>query len=479
MSDSTIDKLDSVFRRRVTRKGFLQTGAMTAAMLSGADLLVACGSSSAKSSATGKLTALSPSKSYANLGSLVLDGWGFEPDMVKRWTARFDQQNKENATFNVIPGDYPTVMETKLINKSHIDTAYVLDSDYPRWVQAGWIFDFGNWWDIDKAKAAMYPNVIEALTIKGKMWGLPYFTSVGGSIATNQKLLDKVGIMPKDYPKTWAELYDQMRHIKKMGAAQTPWLPRWINEYFGMPIAVYEEMANQGLELVNDKGHPVFSGKTEHVRVLEDEKRAWDEGLIPRSVLTMSETDQIDGFSTGHYAMSQQQIYDAIGTFNDPQRSQIAGYGRFIPVAQQPWGHLQLGAYVVPNYGQKGDQLARGFRLAGYAGYKDNNGDYYVAKQWAEIQTLGSGYKAVIDDPAVQATYKKWMPDYNTMMPQLKHAMNIAKPLKATREVWFTDWNTRARQVLPNVMLGSVAPAAALDQLRQYADKLVEKYHVA
>lgn len=475
MSDTTTNPLAELLRRSTDRRSFMRSAAMAGALIYSADFLIACGAGNTATS-TGKLTPPDPSKDYTGLGPVTFDGWAFEVDMVKRWVARFNEQNKENASFNVISGNYPSVMETQLLNKSKIDMAYVLDSDFPRWAKGKLIYDFEGWWDVEKAKADMYPSVRDYLTVDGKLYGLPYFTSVGGMIGVNQKVMDKAGIQPKDYPKTWKELYDQMRQIKKMGAAKTPWLPRWINEWFGIPIAVYEEMANQGLELVDDQGHPIFDGKTEHVRVLEDEKRAWDDGLVPTSVLTMSETDQIDGFATGQYAMSQQQIYDCISSFNDPQRSKIAGAARFVPFTSQPWGHLQLGAYVVPNFGQKGDQLARAFRIAGYAGYKDNNGEHYVAQQWAIAATLNSGYAKVLENPDVIAAYKKYLPDFDTMMPQMKDAMQGVKPLKAEREIWFTEWSTKAREVLPNVFLGSVTPSAALDTLRKEADRLVEKF---
>lgn len=464
-----------MLERRISRRHFIKGAVMTTAVLSGGNLLAACGGAGP---VNGPERNLKPpaNQDYTDADALIFNGWGFETDMVQRWVSRFNQQNKENASFNVIAGDYPSVMETKLINDAKVDMAYVLDSDFPRWARAQWIYDFEDWWDVDKAKAEMFPNVRNVLTINGKLYGLPYFTSVGGAIATNQKLLDKVGITPEEYPKTWEELYDQMRDIKKSGAAETPWLPRWINEWFGIPISIYEEMANQGLELVDEDGNPIFNGKTEHVRVLEDGKRAWDEGLVPKSVLTMTETDQIDGFSTGQYAMSQQQIYDAIATFNDPQRSQIAGQTYFVPPRGQPWGHLQVGAYVVPNYGQTSELLARDFRLAGYAGYKDNDGDYYVAKQWALSNALIPAYRPVFEDSEVVAAFKEWMPDFQTMMPQLQESMEVVKDLRMTREVWFTEWSAEAGDVLPNVMTGEISPSAALDQLRQKADELVEKY---
>ena len=459
----------------ISRRSLLKSTSITGAGLALPSFLAP--GASAKTPA--KMIAPDPSKDYSGAEPLAFNGWGFQTDMVQKWVAQFNQQYKEHAEFRVVAGDYPSVMENKFRNKEKVDLAYVLDTEYPRWAQAKWIQDFEEWEGVAQAKADMYPNIREALTIKGKLYGLPYFSSVDGTIAVNQKILDKVGITPAEYPKNYAELYDQMRAIKKAGAAQTPWLPRWIAEFFGIGSAIYNEMLTEGLELVDDQGHPIFSGKTEHVAVLERDKKAWDEGLVPKSVLTMSETDQIDGFGTGKYAMSEQQLYDAVATLNNPQRSQIAGHCRFVPVppSGQPWGHLQLGAYVVPSMGQSGERAGRAFRLAGYAGYKDSAGDYYAAKQWALSNGLGSGYAPVLKDPEVIAKYKTWLPDFDTQMPQLELALQKAKPFRMSREVWYTEWNAKAREILPNVFTGGTTPSAALDQLRQVADKLVDKYN--
>ena len=457
------------------RRNFLRWSGMGLAAVATPSLLAACGGGEAGPQAA---ATLDPSKSYAQAEQLVFDGWGFQVDMVQKWVARFNQQNRENASFKVIAGNYPTVMESKYRNKETIDLAYVLDTEFPRWAKAKWIHSFEEWPDAEKAKAAMYPNIREALTIDGKLMGLPYFASIDGTIAVNQRIMDKMGVTPAEYPKNYTEIYELARAIKKAGLSDTPWIPRWIAESFGIGDAMYNQMLTEGLELVDDEGKPTFSSKTEHLRVLEACKKAWDDGLIPKSVLTMSETDQIDGFATGKYAMGEQQLYDAIATMNDPKRSKIAGASTFLPVPEggRPWGHLTLGAYVVPNSGQGGERLARAFRLAGYAGYKDSAGEHYVAKQWALSNGLGSAYAPVLEDPQVIAQYKKWLPNYDVQMPQLQAAMSQAKPFRMSREVWYSEWSAKAREVFPNVFTGGTTPAKALDQLREHADKLVEKY---
>lgn len=460
---------------QVDRRKLLKKAGAAGAALAGVGLLSATGVPLQSASAQSTLSPPDPNKDYTGEEPLTLNGWTYEVNFVKENVARFEEQNKEKVNYEVLSGDYPALMETKHINKSPLDVAYVLDTNFPRWAKAGWITDFEIWWDVESARADMYENVLNLLTIDGKLFALPYFTADSGIIATNQTILDKVGITREDYPQNWTQLYDQMRQVKQAGAAETPWLPKWINEWFGMPIGIYEEMINQGLELIDDEGTPIFDGTTEHVRVLEDGKRAWDEGLIPQSVLTMTETDQIDGFASGQYAMSQQQIYD-IEVFNRPERSKIAGQAFFVPPGDNFWGHLQAGMYTVANRGQEGERLARSFRLAGWNGYKDNEGELYVAKRWAINRALNSGYRAILEDPEVIEAYRKWMPDPDTMLADMNRSMEIVEPLKMTRRVWFQEWSSKAREVLPNVMLGNITPTDALSQLRQEADQLREKY---
>ena len=469
MIDPQNDAKSSILNRSLDRRDLLKSAGAAGVALAGVEGL------KRSTSAQDKLAPPDPNKDFSGDEALIFNSWNYEVNFVQENIDRFKQQNKENVNYEILSGDYPALMEQKHVNKSPLDMSYVLDTNHPRWAIADWIHDFEQWWDVEAAKADMYDNVRAVITFDDKLYGLPYFTSDSGIIATNQVILDKVGITREQYPKNWAQLYDQMRQVKAAGAAETPWLPKWINEWFGMPIGVYEEMTNQGLELVDDAGNPIFDETTEHVRILEDGKRAWDEGLIPKSVLTMTEIDQIDGFATGAYAMSQQQLYD-LEVFNRPERSQIAGQAYFVPPGDSYWGHLQAGAYVVANRGREGERLARSFRLAGWFGYKDNEGVIYVARRWAQIRALNSGYRAVLEDPEVIAAYRAWMPDPDTMLADMNTSMNMVQPLKMTRRVWFQEWSTKAREILPNIMLGNVSAADGIKQLREEADALHERF---
>ena len=51
-------------------------------------------------------------------------------------------------------------------------------------------------------------------TIGDKLYGLPYFVSIRGTLAANMAVLDKAGITAADFPKTWNDLYAQLRQLK-------------------------------------------------------------------------------------------------------------------------------------------------------------------------------------------------------------------------------------------------------------------------
>src|SRR5439155_15611661 len=161
---------------------------------------------------------------------------------------------------------------------------------------------------------------------------------------------------------------------------------------------------------------------------------------------------------------------------NRPERSKIAGHAYFVPPGDSFWGHLQAGMYATANRGKTGERLSRSFRLSGWFGHKDNDGAHYVAKRWAIIRALNAGYRDVLDDKEVIDAYKKWAPEPDKYIDDMKKSMEAVKPFKMVKTFWFQDWATKAGEIFPKIMLGSVTPSAGMQSLRDESDKLIEKY---
>jgi len=406
---------------------------------------------------------------------LIFRGWNYRPEVVQDNTNRFNQAFKENVDYQTITGDYIAIMENFHIANQPLDMAYANPATLYRWSIPGWVHDYERWWSVDDARGEMYDGVRDSLSIKGKLYGLPYFVSIRGTIMANNAILSKAGITPDQYPKTWAELYDQCRQLKASGAVQgPPLLPHWFaaGVWFGVSWGYLFECLNTGAVLFDENNQPVFDDKT--LAILVEWRKLMEEGIVPEGVFTMGEADYIDAFAKGTYAYSPQQIYD-LKVFNDPARSQIAGQVAPVPVNGQPWGLIDEGIYSVPNRNDSDEKLARKFRLAGWFGYRDHENQLYVAKRWAIEAALNSGYKAILEDPEVIEAYKSWLPD-PAMLDTLNGILNAGQFPKAWQTFWWEEWNATAMTELPKAILGQAPVEEVHANLKKLAEELVDRY---
>ncbi|GEM_PF-552787 len=415
---------------------------------------------------------------------LVFRGWNYHPEVVEDNVKKFNAMYEENVDYQTVSGDYGSLMEKMHLNKEPLNFAYSNPQTAHRWYKAGWVWDLEGYWNVDQVKKDLYPAWKDIVSTKdGKLLGLPYFQSVRGTICTNEELLQKVGITPKQYPKTWDELYDQLYQIKKSGATDVPFLPHWFaTAWFGLAWGFQFECMNRGAVLFDDNGHPVFDQKC--YDILDQYKKLLADGIVPKEVFTMQETDFIDGFASGRYAYSPQQIYDS-KVFNDPTRSKLAKGGSnpnakgsmYVPVDKQPWGLIDTGIYLsIKRPGEDEKTLARSYRLQEFFGYKDKDGNLYVSKRWAIEQALNSGYPATLEDPDVKAAYQKWMPDYDFMFPTMQGLLANAKSPAVWRRYFYEEWNSKALTELSQAILGQKGTKEALDGLKQLATQLLDKY---
>lgn len=460
---------------RLPRREFLRrAGVLGGAAAALPSILAACGGQQTFTALPNKLNA--PPSGTSSGSSLVFRGWNYKVDIVQSNLANFQQQYGENVDYQTVTGgDYGSIIEKMDINKEPLNFQYANPDTAARWYMAGWLYDYSPWWDVEAAKADMYPGFRDVASVKGKLVGLPYFQSVRGTICTNENILAKAGINSSSYPTTWEELYDQVYKIKKSGAAQTPFLPHWFaTSWFGIGWGFLFECQNRGAVVFDEKGNPVFDHKC--YAILDEWKKLLADGVVPREVFTMQEADYINAFASGQYAYSPQQIYDS-NTFNDPATSKIAGKSKYVKVTKQPWGLIDTGLYVVtkrPGVSQR--TVERSFRLAGYYGFKDKTGALAVAKRWAIGSALNSGYQSILKDPDVIAAYKKWMPDYAYMFPAMESLLQAARSPAVWHRYFFDEWNSTALTTLSQAVLGQKGTKQALDELKTLANKLIDRH---
>jgi multiple sugar transport system substrate-binding protein len=457
-----------------SRRQLLKAGGLAALAFGSAPLLQACGAGAARSTPA-STTPLTPPESRG--ASLAMRIWGAYPDFVTSEVAGFEKTYGDRVGVGVIAGDYPSLMTNLLRQRTRLDMVYSLWHMPQAYAEANWIHDFERFWAKDAAEKEMLPAVRDALTINGRLVGLPYFAFVNGALFANTDVLRKAGL-EGEYPKTYDELYTQVRLIKRRGASDTPYLPSfWSAPWFGIPFGFIQEALNRNIPLFAPGGHPLFDEHSQVVDMLGQWRSLYREGLVPKGVLTFQESDWTEAFARGGIAYSPQLQYD-IKTFADPQASQVVG--KIVPVPQQgqKWGMLHVGAYLIGNYGQDDAALAHAYSLAQHFGYRDQRtGNFDLPDAWASRYYLTQGYSAVNNSPALAESVAKWLPDPETNWPILKDY--LTDPQVATElfhTTWGSVWMTYASRELPKAVNGDDSPQSVVKKLRKKAESLIDEY---
>jgi multiple sugar transport system substrate-binding protein len=115
---------------------------------------------------------------------LTFIGWQYHPEIADENVETLKKLYDESVTYELVPGDYHPVVETKLTGGQHVDMMYSEEDHIARWNAADWTRDLEGLPDIDAIKAALFPVAVTSLSLpSGKIAGLPYYA---GHEATNQ-----------------------------------------------------------------------------------------------------------------------------------------------------------------------------------------------------------------------------------------------------------------------------------------------------
>jgi ABC-type glycerol-3-phosphate transport system substrate-binding protein len=480
MAEKSYDLLDQLLQKRIDRRSFMARaaalGIATPAVLA---YLEACQSGPAPTAPGGKV-ALSqigklPSGEAAKR-PLIFNAWDFKPDVVRKFMDTFSSAYNEQVQFSVIPGDFASVMLNKLLSHAPLDFLYTQDQAV-KFYNGGWIQDLSGLWNIDEIKKQTLPVQWQVQEYKGAVLGLPYFNSAKGVVATNELLLAKAGLSG-NYPKTHTELYQQLRQLKASGIAEYPLIPHWSPLFYGITQIWAGEAICRGDKMWADDLSATFSSSSPAAQVLEDWRMLYKDKLVPPAALTWQDSDRLDAFGTGKYVycvLNGYNMYDV----NQPSQSSIAGHVMSIPYAGEPWGFLDYAFYSVARKdASKADEkraLERAAQLVEFMGYKDNSGNFAVAKTWMQQAFLGTGYPALWSDPDVVSAFKQWMPDIklkDIFSTHYDHAVAIG----GWKAIWFPDFNSAAQPLLAKAITGQETVPNTINKLKQAWSDLQSTY---
>ncbi len=377
-------------------------------------------------------------------------GWQYNPQIVAENVETFAGLYDENVEYELVPGEYHAVAETKLIAGQHIDMMYSEEDRIVRWNRAGWSRSLEGLPGLDAIKAGMYDvNVRNMALPDGGLGGLPYYTGFN-SFVCNEKHLDAAGIEP---PATWEELIEQCRKLKTDGVSEYPYISAWSRQWPTLSWSLFSIWYSEGAKVFDENDDPAFDDAFR--KVLEMHRQLYEEELVVPDIMTL-QGEAVPNYATGQHTYMVVHEYDQ-KVFNTPDMSQIAGAVRntIMPGKTRStfiWTAVyQMGADPIDE--------ERVWNLMQFFGGKAKDGKYHVATRWALEFGLGTPHKEVIESPEIQEAFGKWK-DMEVATKQLE----TATTRDVAKTIWFPEWDW--------YMMGE-----AQDYIRgqQSTDELVDK----
>ena len=389
-------------------------------------------------------------------------GWQYNPQIVAENVETFKTLNDENVNYELVPGEYHAVVETKLIAGQHIDMMYSEEDRILRWNRAGWSRSLDGLPGLDEIKANMYDVNVHNMSLPdGSLGGMPYYTGFN-SFVCNQNHLDAAGIEP---PATWDELLDQCRKLKTDGISDYPYISAWTRQWPTLSWSLFAAWYSEGAKVFDENFDPAFDENFR--KILEVHRTLYDEGLVVPDIMTL-QGEAVPNFATGQHTYMIVHEYDQ-KVFNTPELSQIAGACRnaIMPGKTRStfiWTAVyQMGANPV-------DEL-RAWDLMQFFGGKAKDGKYHVATRWALDFGLGTPHKEVIESPEVQAAFSQWK-DLEVATQQLETATtrDVAKTM------WFPEWDWYMMGEMQDYVRGEQSTDEVIDKLHAKAVELKGLY---
>jgi multiple sugar transport system substrate-binding protein len=389
-------------------------------------------------------------------------GWQYNPQIVAENVETFKKLYAENVNYELVPGEYHAVAETKLIAGQHVDMMYSEEDRIVRWNRAGWTRSLDGLPGLDEIKAKMFPVNVHNMSLPdGTLGGLPYYTGFN-SFVCNQKHLDAAKLEP---PATWDEFLEQCRKLKKDGIAEYPYISAWGRQWASLSWSLFSIWYSEGAKVFDERFDPVFDDAFR--RVLELHRTIYKEELIPQDVFTHI-GESVPNFASGQHTYMVVHEYDQ-KVFNTPEMSQIAGACRnaIMPGATRStfiWTAVyQMGARPVDE--------ERVWNLMQFFGGKAKDGRYHVAERWALEFGLGTPHKEVIESPEVQKAFSAWKD-----MTVATRQQETATTRDVAKTMWFPEWDWYMMGEVQDYIRGSGSTDELVDKLQKKAVELKQLY---
>jgi multiple sugar transport system substrate-binding protein len=401
--------------------------------------------------------------------AVKFEGWDYEPPLVQLNIERFQCINpavKVNYT-PITSAQYREKLVAEFTANANPDGLYVRDDYFAGWVTAGYLQDIEGMPGVDDAYNKLYKFNADAMTYKGKRFGVPYYTDCL-TFVYNEEMLQKAGISAP--PKSLQEYEDQALKIKQAGIVQYPlalglgltndfWSDWWSLLYAS------------GAKLFDDQMNPILDKDPAVKGVLTWINRGLNETKIIDPASLETATVPRDNFMSGQYAFLHIARYD-VEAVNNPGRSKVAGKGKMALVPSLDGTNKGTVGWTRMYCLAKNTKVKdAAFKLNYYLGGLDERGQPYTAKFWFINRGLGFAYKDLGNDPDIQAKLKKFADPVEIYSKQA----DTARVREAVTEPWYSEWESGNQKLMQQVFTKQIGVDDALKGMVANAKKLQEQ----
>ncbi len=409
-------------------------------------------------------------------GPIALDfaGWNYDSEKAHDILDKFEQwvatQHDPAMTVEVTMsdsgyGEYDTFITTNYAGGSKFDVLYSSDHWLAKWAEAGWVLPLEDYFpeakDYMKEISAFS---VSALTYKGKVYGLPYYSDVMYFVY-NAKMLEDAGIAAP--PTTWEEVTEQSLILKEKGITDTPFLVglqagSWFDEAF------FALAYSRGGDFFDDDMNPVFETNSGPIFEMLEWLAAsiHDTQIIPKKVMEMAAPDVQEAFKNGDAAFVIVPGY-MMAEFNTPGLSKIAGSAKISMMpgtTHETNGFTRM--YLLGSGAVEDDAtLAASLVLLEHLGGSttvDGVTTYHIAKRWAVENSLGFSAEPLWNDAEVEKVFSS-MADPTILAKQ----KGLARSKDGMQAPWFAEWISFVRTDVQKALLRDATTAGVLENLKQ------------
>lgn len=392
--------------------------------------------------------------------------FNYQVQTVQGFLSQFEASNPGmKVDLEVIPGaQYVAKIQLMQSSRTPFDALYVFDHVLSKW--APWLEPLDGYPGAETLKRNMIPIARQSMTYKGKLYGLPYYTSYFGILYDDQ-MLKSAGFGGP--PGTYDEWSRQARSIKKAGLSKAPmiWPVKW-SGWGGMWVMNAMVASRNGKVL--DESLNVTPAALDSLKWWAG---TYKEGLSDPNGIELDPNTSAQAFMGGGYAtMLSANFYAGAQWTNDPTNSKVAGHTKLGPM---PESHKTVGFARLYGINSASSQKQDAWRLVKFLGGTDAKGDYVTPKQWLLKGALTWGYRGIEKDPEVAASIRSWGGNPTLIAANLENAVHMSGvvPFQA---LWYAEWELYATGVLQEVLSGRTSPESGAQLWTKKARELAARY---